>query len=170
MQRHASKKASQQALLTELPEINNNKQDLIPLSEMLVTDISPINRSPLKDDNPIPEPVTLTKVLTNHSERQRNETNQVPEQFQEVQSRLDFKLSSLQSKLDKLDVQFDMEKDGYDYFNQLQEDNFKFFANDATKPSIVRNPLDIHTLTSVTKLPSRPIVPPLSEQLANFKS
>ena len=34
----------------------------------------------------------------------------------------------------------------------------------------MRNPLDIYTLNSVTKLPTRPMVPPLSEQLANFKS
>ena len=98
----------------------------------------------------------------------------VPEEFQGVQSRLDFKLSTLQSQLDKLEVQFDLEKDGYDYFNQLQEENFKFFATDISNPKgsppIVRNPMDIHTLNSITKLPTRPVVPPLSEQLANFKS
>ena len=81
-------------------------------------------------------------------------------------------MSLLSSKLDQLGMQFDLEKDGFDYFKQLQEENFQFFTKDpiSSGQPIVKSSIDISTLNSVTKLPTKPIVPPLSDQLANFKS
>ena len=61
-------------MLNELPSINDDKQDLIPLQEMLVTDISPINKSLNKDDI-VAEPVTLTKELAEPTTERQMETN-----------------------------------------------------------------------------------------------
>lgn len=68
-------------MLNELPSINDDKQDLIPLQEMLVTDISPINKSLNKDDVVV-EPVTLTKELAEPTTERQVETN--AQQVEEV--------------------------------------------------------------------------------------
>ena len=49
------------------------------------------------------------------------------EDFSEAQKRLDTKLQSLQSRIDELGLQFDLEKPSDEFFNQAQLDDFNQF-------------------------------------------
>ena len=122
------------SVLTKLNTIEDSKRhEISDLQNMMVTDISPINKNPsvqegemLSQENMIHTQQHSKSDL--HDEQSPQASS--PPDFQEIQGRIDHKLSSLTSKLDQLGMQFDLEKDGFDFFKTLQEENFQFFSKD----------------------------------------
>ena len=110
------------------------------------TDISPINKDEIKVINSMKDNIALLsqsckdgQLSTNNpaSQMTGNVRDQhinnldasvpnplMPEEFDEVTGRIDNKLRSLQDKIQQLTVQFDLEKDGEEYCEYIQKQDF----------------------------------------------
>ena len=100
---------------------------------MIVTDISPINKNQSVQEGEMLSQGNLVQTQE-QSKADLHEVEQpqpnIGPDFGEMQAIIDHKMSVLSSKLDQLGMQFDLEKDGFDFFKQLQEENFQFFTKD----------------------------------------
>ena len=99
----------------------------------------------------------------------------MPDEFNQASGRLDNKLKSLQNRIEQLSVQFDLEKDGEEFCEYIQKEDFaKFNAVNMDKKnmSILSERVEPKTLDQISKLPDKIVEgePPLSEKLFSFKS
>ena len=51
----------------------------------------------------------------------------------EAQKRLDMKLRSLQTRIDQLSTQFDLEKPSEEFFEQVQKEDYSIFVGNASQ-------------------------------------
>ena len=56
-----------------------------------------------------------------------------PEEMDEAQKRLDMKLRSLQTRIDQLSTQFDLEKPSEEFFEQVQKEDYSIFVGNASQ-------------------------------------
>jgi len=93
------------------------------------------------------------------------------DEFDETVQRLDLKLKSLQGRIDQLNTHFDLERDGDDFFDHVQEADFAKFHGTKDK-AILSERISPKMLESISRLPN-PLEGGqaiLSEKLLGFES